>query len=281
MMKWLIAADSACDLRTLNLKGTDAAYVTVPMRIIADEYEYIDDGKEHPISMMEKLRTVKGLMKKSRAVSPSAEDWAKVFEMADQVIAVTAGSRISGSYENALAAQEMVKGEHPGKKILVVDSRCIGPFMSLLVYKAKEVVNEDIGFEEARARILTYGAGLELRAILASTENLSRLQKVEKRMKPAKSGGARILADMPGIIRYINKTRSLKEAGLELLAELANAGLRDGRVLITYSGDRRKALVIANMIHVSFPESHISMMEMGGVCSYYFEDGILAAFEGM
>ena len=280
-MKWLIAADSACDLRTLNLQGTDAAYVTVPMRIIADEYEYIDDGREHPGFMLEALRAGKGLMKKSSTACPSPNDWVRVFEMADQVIAITAGSRISASYDNALAAEELVKGKYPDKKIAVVDSRGIGPFMSLLVYKAKELVKEDIGFEEAQARLLTYGSGLELRAVLASTENLSKRQKIEKRMKLSKSKETRVLADMSGIFRYIGKSRSLKDAGLDLLTELANAGLRDGRVMITYNGDRRGALVIANMIHVSFPESHISMMEMGGVCSYYFEDGILVAFEGL
>ena len=81
-MKTKIVVDSASNLYAL--KGVD--FACVPLKIITDDAEYLDDGTLDAVGMARTLRTYKG---KTSTSCPNVSDWLAAYEGADEVYAIT------------------------------------------------------------------------------------------------------------------------------------------------------------------------------------------------
>lgn len=88
-MKTCIVADSSANL--LHLEGVD--FSAVPLKIIAGEWEYVDNGELDVASMLRQLREYKG---KSGTACPSVGEWIEAFGDAEQVFGVAVTSALSG-----------------------------------------------------------------------------------------------------------------------------------------------------------------------------------------
>ena len=119
-MKTKIVVDSASSLYAL--KGVD--FACVPLKIITDDAEYLDDGTLDAVGMARALRTYKG---KTSTSCPNVSDWLAAYEGADEVYAITITGTLSGSYNAAQLAAEEYQQENPGKRVFVLDSLSTGP----------------------------------------------------------------------------------------------------------------------------------------------------------
>ena len=93
-----IISDSASNMRTLD--GVD--FTSVPLSIITDEKEYVDDSGLDVDKMVEELYSYKG---RSSTACPGVGDWLKAFGDAEEVYCVTIISTLSGSYNSAMTAK--------------------------------------------------------------------------------------------------------------------------------------------------------------------------------
>ena len=109
------------------LKGVD--FACVPLKIITDDAEYLDDGTLDTVGMARTLRTYKG---KTSTSCPNVSDWLAAYEGADEVYAITITGTLSGSYNAAQLAAEEYQQENPGKRVFVLDSLSTGPEQYLL-----------------------------------------------------------------------------------------------------------------------------------------------------
>ena len=91
----------------------------VPFKIRVGEREYVDLATLNVPQMLQAMTDYNGA---STTACPSPEEWAELFLMADKSIALTISHNLSGSYNAALAAREMVLEEHPEKQIFVLDT---------------------------------------------------------------------------------------------------------------------------------------------------------------
>ena len=99
-MNTKIVVDSSASLYTLQ--GVD--FECVPLKIITDDAEYLDNGTMDAVGMAQTLRTYKG---KTSTSCPNVSDWLAAYEGADEVYAITITGTLSGSYNAAqLAAEE-------------------------------------------------------------------------------------------------------------------------------------------------------------------------------
>ena len=108
-MKTRIVVDSAASLYALD--GVD--FACVPLKIITDDAEYIDDGTLDAVGMAQTLRTYKG---KTSTSCPNVSDWLAAYEGADEVYAITITGTLSGSCNAAQLAAEDYMQENPGKQ---------------------------------------------------------------------------------------------------------------------------------------------------------------------
>ena len=118
-MAWMIVSDSSCEIRELENPAPGVQFALVPFKIRVGEREYVDLATLNTQQMLQAMTDYNGA---STTACPSPEEWAEYFLQADNVFAFTISSNLSGSYNAAMAAREMVLEEHPEKKIFVLDT---------------------------------------------------------------------------------------------------------------------------------------------------------------
>ena len=117
-MSWMIVSDTSCEIRSLAHPAPGVQFALAPFKIRIGEREYVDLPTLNVPQMLQAMTDYNGA---STSACPSPEEWAEYFLQADQVIALTISSNLSGSYNAALSAREMVLDEHPEKKIFILD----------------------------------------------------------------------------------------------------------------------------------------------------------------
>ena len=122
-------------------------------------------------------------------------------------------SALSGTYNSARVAMEMVKAEHPEKKIDLLDSLSTGPEMRLLVEKLEELIQDaSLDFDAVCAKIREYKTHTKLFYVLQSLHNMAENGRVSKLVAGAVDILGMTIGDLfdPIYIIYTPKTFLLK-----------------------------------------------------------------------
>lgn len=144
-----IVVDSSASLYALD--GID--FAAVPLKIVTDEREYLDDGTLDAVEMATALRTYKG---KTSTSCPNIGDWLEAYEGADEIYAITITGTLSGSCNAAQLAAEEYQAEHPGARVFVLDSLSAGPELVLLAEHIRALIEEGKDFDEVCEEMLRY-----------------------------------------------------------------------------------------------------------------------------
>ncbi len=228
-MKTKIVVDSASSLYAL--KGVD--FACVPLKIITDDAEYLDDGTLDAVGMARTLRTYKG---KTSTSCPNVSDWLAAYEGADEVYAITITGTLSGSYNAAQLAAEEYQQENPGKRVFVLDSLSTGPEQYLLAEHLQSELAAGHEFDAVCEEMLRYHKHTHLLFSLESLANLAR----NGRVKPAVAAVARMLgirvigqASEIGELDVLCKTRGEHGALERIVLELKDHGYNGGKLQIS------------------------------------------------
>ena len=275
-MKTRIVVDSAASLYALD--GVD--FACVPLKIISDDAEYLDDGRLDAVGMAQTLRTYKG---KTSTSCPNVSDWLAAYEGAEEVYAITITGTLSGSYNAAQLAAEEYQQENPGRRVFVLDSLSTGPEQYLLAEHLRDQIAAGHPFDEVCEEMLRYHRHTHLLFSLESLANLAR----NGRVKPAVAAVARILgirvigqASEAGELDVICKTRGEHGALERIVLELKEHGYNHGKVRIAHCGNAAAAERLKHMIRAVFEGAQVEVSECGGLCSYYAElGGLLVGYE--
>ncbi len=275
-MNTKIVVDSAASLYTLQ--GVD--FECVPLKIITDDAEYLDNGTMDAVGMAQTLRTYKG---KTSTSCPNVSDWLAAYEGADEVYAITITGTLSGSYNAAQLAAEEYQQENPGKRVFVLDSLSTGPEQRLLAEHLRDLLAEGKEFDEVCEEMLRYHKHTHLLFSLESLANLAR----NGRVKPAVAAVARMLgirvigqASEAGELDVLCKTRGEHGALERIVLELKEHGYTNGRLHISHCGNPTAAERLKHMVQAVFDGAKVDISECGGLCSYYAElGGLLVGYE--
>ena len=115
MNQFRIAADSSCNLLTLN--GAD--FVSVPLTIRTETEEFRDDASLDVDAMVSTLRSTRG---RSYSACPNVADWESAFGESGDVIAFTITSSLSGSYNAACVAGKNCTERNPPRHFPSISS---------------------------------------------------------------------------------------------------------------------------------------------------------------
>ena len=232
-----IVVDSSASLYALD--GID--FAAVPLKIVTDEREYLDDGTLDAVEMATALRTYKG---KTSTSCPNVADWLAAYEGAGQIFVATITGTLSGSYNAALLAAEEYKETHPEARVFVLDSLSAGPELRLLAERLRDLVRIGMEFDEICEAILAYHKHTHLLFSLESLANLAR----NGRVKPAVAAVARMLgirvigqASESGELEVLCKTRgehgALERIVLELKDRVKKMVFTGGTLELTGTDD--------------------------------------------
>ncbi len=268
-MKRKIVADSSCDMWELN--GVD--FAVAPMTISTDNKHYVDNQKLDVRLMSEDLAKYKGI---SHTACPSVGSWLDCYEGYDEVFVVTLTGSMSGTYNSAMTAKGIYEEENENVKVHVFDSLSTGPEMRLLIEKLKEMIEEDLPFEEIVEKGQDYLNHTRLFFALKSLHNFAMNGRVSKAVASA-IGVLNIsifaTASEEGTIQQISKCRGEKKVVKSMIEHLENAGYHGGKVRISHADNLKLAHSVRDKILELYPHADIIVYPMGGLCTYYAEIG--------
>ena len=268
-MKRKIVADSSCDMWELN--GVD--FAVAPISISTDNKHYVDNQELDVHLMSEELAKYKGV---SHTACPSVGSWLDCYEGYDEVFVVTLTGAMSGTYNSAMTAKGIYEEENENVKVHVFDSLSTGPEMRLLIEKLKEMIEEDLPFEEIVEKGQDYLNHSRLFFALKSLHNFAMNGRVSKAVASA-IGVLNIsifaTASEEGTIQQISKCRGEKKVVKSMIEHLENAGYHGGKVRISHADNLKLAHNVRDKILELYPNADIIVYPMGGLCTYYAEIG--------
>ena len=277
-MTYKIVSDSSCNIFSLE----QVAFENVPMKIITDNKEYIDNAHLDREAMMNDLQKYKG---KSGTACPSVGEWLDAFGDSDVVFGVTITSNLSGSYNSAIDAMHLFQETYPDKKIHIVDSLSTGPEQDLIVEKLQELILAGKSFEDIVAEINEYKKSTHLLFSLESLKNLANNGRVSP-MVATMAGilGIRLVgkASDVGTLEPMHKCRGEKKALETIYSFMMNdMGYAGGKLIIGHGLNPNAAETLKAMVLKQYPSASITIRDHAGLDCFYAErGGILVGFEG-
>lgn len=269
-MKYRIVSDSSSNL--LSFPG-EIDYRTVPLKILVDGVEYVDEIGLDTAELVAKIKTSETATSTS---CPNTFEWLQAFEGADTIFCVTISSQLSGSYSSAVAACGEYMAEHPEAKAFVVDSRSTGGEMQLIIEKLAELMKEGRSFEEIREIITDYQNRTHLLFVLLSLHNLAKNGRVSPTIaKIAGLLGINFLgrASDKGTIEEVGIYRGQKKLFKGVVTQMTKEGYKGGRVWINHCLNPGNAVALKEAIHQVYPDADVNINQCTGLCSYYAEEG--------
>ncbi|MDD6571408.1 MAG: DegV family protein [Thermoflexaceae bacterium] len=272
-----IISDSASNMRTLD--GVD--FTSVPLTIITNEKEYVDDAGLDVDKMVEELYSYKG---RSSTACPGVGDWLKSFGDAEEVYCVTIISTLSGSYNSAMTAKQQYEEEYPQRKVFVLDSYSAGPEMKLLVEKLKELVLSGKDYDticreitEHKEKHTSLAFGLESLKNLANNGRVSHAVAAITNIM-----GIRLVGNVSpeGQLHPVYKSRGEKKAIASILSCMKEQRYAGGTVVIDHCCNENGANSLKEAIRKEYPDANVRIEKTTGLCSFYAEKGgLMIGFE--
>ena len=274
-MQYKIVADSSANLLS------EADLASVPLKIVTDQAEYVDDANLDIAAMLSDLAAYKG---RSGTSCPNVADWLEAFGDAEHVFVSTITSGLSGSFNAALQAKQEYEEAHPQRHVCCLDSLSTGPEMVLTVEKLRHLIAQQLPFDQVEAEIRAYMGTTHLIFMLESLDNLSKNGRVSPLVaKAAGLLGIRVVgkASDVGTLQPTSKPRGEKKALETMLRDMLELGYSGGKVRIAHCFNDSAADALRKAIIAQFPAADVTVIPCRGLCSFYAEQGgLLVGFEG-
>ncbi len=271
-----IVADSSADLLALP----HVPFVSVPLKIITAQKEYVDDDRLSVERMVNDLKIYKG---RSSTSCPNVDEWLAAFGDAEEIYCVTITGTLSGSYNAAVTAKGIYEQAHPDRRVFVFNSLTAASEVRMIVEKIEDLLLEGMDFDGICQFIPTYKQHTGLMFMLASMRNFANNGRVSPAVaKFAGLMGIRVVgkASEKGDLEPMDKCKGQTKSLAAILNHMKRLGYEGGRVMIAHCFNPEGGASLKQLIKASFPSARISIYPCRGLCSFYAEEGgLLVGFE--
>ena len=259
MKEYVLSCCSPADLTTEWVARRDISFI--PFNINVDGTAYKDDMGEtiQPADLFQRMLAGADVKTSQVAVGEYVDYFRGFLKNGRDLLHVTLSSGISGTFNSAVLAADMIKEEFPGRKIYVIDSLCAssgyGLFMDLMADKRDEGMDID----------QLYAWGMENRFKLQHWFYTTDLRFFIRGGRISKTAGA--IGQVLGICPLLNvdyegklvpreKIRTKKRVRKRVLDVIEDHALNgkdyNGKFFISHS-DEEEARIVADLIAERFP----------------------------
>lgn len=232
----------------------------IPLSINFRDESFEEDGGMDLNRFFEKVRQSKELPSSSQpAPGKFIEVYEKLAEDYDEIMSIHLSSKLSGTYQTALAISQEVKNA----KVYPVDSKITTGVLGRLVIKASEMAANGKTVQEIIDKINLYVDNLDSYFVLDNLDNLIKGGRVPKTL----GGVANALKIKPiltldeGEIALLDKVRIKKKAMNKVIANVEKRVEESNDPLlltVVYSTEREEALAFQKVLKEKFPSVHFS-----------------------
>lgn len=272
-MKWSIVTDSSCDLQNLETGSEQISFSTIPFTISVGKRDFIDDTN---LNVNEMIAAMDLCKEASHTSCPAPYAWYEQFEKADNSIAITISSQVSGSYNSALVARNMILEKYPDKKIAVLDSHTAGPEIILMIQKLCELIKSQQNFNSIVKAMEQYMQNTHVVFALSSFDNLIKNGRMNKLTGfiAGKLGFWGIgIGSEQGTIAVKEKVRGGQKALNAILTDIKERGKNVKTVVISHCQNLEFAETLKSAIQSMWNTVEVKIVPTRGLCSYYAEKG--------
>lgn len=170
-----IIIDSCCDVTPALRRAMRFEVASLTVRV--GEQSFRDD---ETLSVPALLQAMKACKDSATSACPSPEEYASLMRRADQSVVVTLSSKLSGSYNAAMVARDMVLEEFPEKRIHVFDSESASAGELRIALLLRQYIDGGMEFDEIVEKTTQFIAGMKTFFVLEDLSNLVKNGRISK-----------------------------------------------------------------------------------------------------
>ena len=272
-MKISLITDSTCDLSPEVLAKSGVEFA--PLKVLFGETEYVDKVTISNSEFYEKMKVAKTLPTTSQ-VNPG--EFHALFEEAlktsDYVLCLVVSSKLSGTYNSAVIAKEMIEDN---EKIFIIDSATTSYALGLMVLMVQEKINSGADIVE----VIQYANRLteksQIYCMLDTLENLKKGGRL--------SSGSALIGKMlnlkviieakEGLVKVCEKARGEKKGYDWMMTQLSDS-YPDGKIdilAIGHANSQKKLEEMKAQLNTKFKIDKIIEVEIGSVVGAHSAEG--------
>ena len=145
-MKISIIGDSCTDLTPALARVLGVSLA--PLKIQVGDACHVDDGSLDTPGL---IREMKACKTSPSTACPSPDEYAALMRACEACFIITLSSKLSGSYNAACVARDMVLEETPDKKIAVLDSESAAAGQTLIALTLRRLIDEELNSTRSSA----------------------------------------------------------------------------------------------------------------------------------
>lgn len=271
-MKITLITDSTCDLQPDKLATLGIQFA--PLKVLFKEKEYIDKIDITNPEFYGMMRQTKELPTTSQ-VNPGEfyELFSQELSKGNQVVGIFLSSDLSGTYNSAVVAKEMLGNEG----IHLIDSRTVSFALGLIVIKVQEKIDSGASIEEILTLSRELVAHSQLYGMLDTLDNLKKGGRLSSgtamigkmlNLKP-------IIEVQNGLVNVAEKARGSRK-GLAWMVEQVTNHYPDGKIdelAIAHANNADKLADIKQLLLERFEIGKIHEVEIGSVVGTHAGEG--------
>ncbi len=278
MAKIKLYADNCCDLEQDLLQKLGISSLALKVNINGKSYR---DRVDLSPSQFYELIKEPGIMATTSQINPAEfeAEFRKILGEGDnEIIYIAFSSSLSGTYQSACMARDMVDAEH----ITVIDSQSASLGYGLTLIRAAQAVARGLNKEQVIQEIMDNINRMEHVFIVGDFEMLKRGGRVSAASAFIGSLlNIKVIAEIKdGKINPVEKVKGLKKAKKRLLEIMGQRGdhLPQQLMGISHSNDYEGALKVKDMIAEQFGCENFIISEIGAVIGAHVGAGTYSVF---
>lgn len=273
MIKYQLVADSACDLNSQLEK--EIPVQLIPFRIDIGDKNFIDDKN---LNLKKMIKEMKAYKHSPATACPPPEEFKCAFEQHDVSFCITISSKLSGTYNSAMVARDMVLAQYPDKFIHIFDSESAGVGETLIALKIREAAEHADTPQQVVDKVEAFITEMKTYFILESLDNLmknGRLTKVAAHLATVLSLRPIMGDDGHGNIKLYEKPRGEERAFARLFEMLGEycQNQKDRLLGISHCCAEGKAMKLKKMLEDMYHMTNIFIVPTKGLTTIYANTG--------
>lgn len=279
-MTFTILTDSTCDLSQEWSQANNIDILGLTVELNDQSYQTVGDQALDSNLLLEQMK--KGAKPKTSQINVGTFEvyFKERVELKEPVLYLAFSSVLSGTYQSAVMAREIVLEEHPEAVIEIIDTLAAAGGEALLVLKADQARKSGKNLQETKTlieglapRITSYFLVDDLYHLMRG----GRLSKSSAILGSIASIKPILTIASEGTLVPISKVRGRKKAIRELLA-LALADVAEEPLVISYTGGSEQAEKLKATIEAESQVSEIILIPIGPVIGAHVGPDTLAIF---
>ncbi len=247
----------------------------VPLTLQVGDWHGVDD---ETFDQADFLKKVAECPECPKSACPSPDAYMKLFEGCDEVYVVTLSGPLSGSYNSARTAANMIYDSNDKIKIHVFDSCSASGGETLLALKIEELVKSGCDFEEVVTKGEEYKLSINTYFVLDTLESLrknGRLSNIKAFVASTLNIKPVMGATDEGVIIQLSQKVGSKKALAKMAEEIiVQKSETPGKpLMITHCNAKSKADYVADILEQTGLFASITILDTRGISSLYACDG--------